>query len=176
MPRRGNRDTLVLIPRVFADDIAAAGAEGKRPPSAMRAELHDGFVRARAVGGLYVLSYHSHLLARAEYVPTLASLAREIAADTTIWLATAEEVAEWWLGRANLDVRVARRGNQLEVTVLNSARRVVENAIVRVALPRGLASCAPSTAPLLASAENGVAAPEAPVRSAASRRPQSSCR
>ena len=154
--RQGKRDTLLLVPRVFADDIAAAGTESKRPPSAVRAELHDGFVKARAVGGLFVLSYHSHLLARAEYVPTLASLAREIAADSSIWLATAAEVAEWWLGRASLDVRVARRGNQVEATVVNPASRVVENAIIRVALPQGLAVRS-STAPMLASPEPGVA-------------------
>jgi peptidoglycan/xylan/chitin deacetylase (PgdA/CDA1 family) len=154
--RHGKRDTLLLIPRVFADDIAASDVAGGRPPSALRAELRDGFVRARVVGGLYVLSYHSHLLARPEYVPTLASLAREIAADRSIWLTTASDVAEWWLGRANIEARVARRGNHLEVTVVNPAKRVVENAIVRVVLPRGFA-VRTSTAPLLASSEPGVA-------------------
>jgi peptidoglycan/xylan/chitin deacetylase (PgdA/CDA1 family) len=153
---RGKGDTLLLIPRVFSDDIAAAGAGWTRPPSVVRAKLHDGFVRARALGGLYVLSYHSHLLSRAEYVPTLASLAREIASDRSIWLTTGGDVAEWWLGRADLDARVTRRGNQLEVTVVNPARRVVENAIVRVVLPRGFA-VRTSTAPLLASPEPGVA-------------------
>jgi hypothetical protein len=150
------RDTLLLVPRVFADDIAAAGPGWNRPPSEVRAQLRDGFARARSVGGLYVLSYHSQLLAREEYVPTLAAVAREIAADSTVWVATAADVAEWWLGRANLGVRATRNGDRLTVRVDNPAARVVTDAIVRVPLPNGYRVHA-SSAQLLPSSESGVA-------------------
>lgn len=150
------RDTLLLVPRVFADDIAAAGPEWNRSPSAVGAQLREGFAKARGVGGLYVLSYHSQLLARPEYVPTLAAVVREIAADSTVWLATGAEVAEWWLARASLELRASRRGDRFDVQVQNPSAAVVENAVIRIALPRG-ARVRESSAPLLASPESGIA-------------------
>jgi hypothetical protein len=94
--------------------------------------------KARGVGGLFVLSYHSQLLARAEYVPALAAVARELVADKSAWITTADSVAEWWLGKSALDVRVVRRSqNELDVIVRNRGARAVENAVVRVALPGG---------------------------------------
>lgn len=150
------KDTLLLLPRVFADDIAAAGPGWTHSPAAVRTQLREGFAKARDVGGLYVLSYHSQLLARREYVPTLASVAREIASDTTVWLTTGAEISEWWMGRATLDLRVIRQGNRLDVTVMNPDKRVVENAILRVALPDGL-RVVESNVPLLRSPETGVA-------------------
>jgi peptidoglycan/xylan/chitin deacetylase (PgdA/CDA1 family) len=135
LPVRG--DTLLLVPRVFADDIAAAGEGWRRSPAAVKALLLGELAKSRAVGGLYVVSYHSQLLARPEYVPTLAAIARQIVADSSVWLTTADAVAEWWLGRMNLDLRLVRQPERLEVTVTNPASRVVENAVVRVRLPRG---------------------------------------
>jgi hypothetical protein len=144
------RDTLLLVPRVFADDIAAAGPEWNRPPSVVGAQLREGFAKARSVGGLYVLSYHSQLLARREYVPTLASVVREIARDSAVWLATGADVAEWWLGKASLAMRVTRSGDRLDVRVQNPSKRVVENAVVQIVLPPG-SSVRESSAALLAS-------------------------
>jgi hypothetical protein len=96
------------------------------------------FARARSLSGLYVLSYHSQLLARAEYVPTLASVARHIAADSSVWLTTADEIAEWWLARSQLDIRVARpSSNQIEVIVRNPSRQVIERTGIQLTLPRG---------------------------------------
>lgn len=136
LPIRG--DTLVLVPRVFGDDFAAAGPGRRRSPSAVGALLRGELAKSRAVRGLYVLSYHSQLLARPEYVPQLAAIAREVAADSSVWLTTADDMAAWWLGRADLDVRVVRRSSErLDVVVRNRAARVVQDAVVHVSLPRG---------------------------------------
>ncbi len=136
------RDTLVLVPRVFADDFAAThtGAAGgqMRTPAAVRSLFQAEMRKARDVGGLLVLSYHSQLLSRREYVPVLASVARELAADSTVWLATAGAVAEWWRRRAWLDVRVAPGpAGQLEVVVRNRGNEELDSAAVNVSLPRG---------------------------------------
>ena len=136
LPIRG--DTLLLVPRVFGDDFAAAGPGRRRAPSVVAALLRGEVAKARALGGLYVLSYHSQLLARPDYVPVLVSLAREAQRDSTVWLTTAGAVAEWWVGQAGLGARAVRHSpTQMDVVVSNPAHRVVENAVIRVALPRG---------------------------------------
>jgi peptidoglycan/xylan/chitin deacetylase (PgdA/CDA1 family) len=135
---RIRRDTLLLVPRVFADDFAAAGAQHRNSPATIAALMRRDFARARSLSGLYVLSYHSQLLARAEYVPTLASVARHIAADSSVWLTTADEIAEWWLARSQLDIRVARpSSNQIEVIVRNPSRQVIERTGIQLTLPHG---------------------------------------
>lgn len=149
-------DTLLLVPRVFADDIAAAGPGWRRPPDRVGALLRGEVDKARAVGGLFVLSYHSQLLAREEYVPALASVARYIASDTATWVTTADAVAEWWRARAGVELRVSRRAGALDVTIVNPAPQVVENAVVRVVLPGG-ARVRNASAPLLVSDDPGVA-------------------
>src|SRR5206468_12123754 len=91
--------------------------------------------RLRALGGLYALSYHSQLLAGPEFVPSLARVARTIAGDTTVWLATTGEIAEWWRGRAQLDAEVTPRDDGFAVTVRNRGERLVSGAVVHLDLP-----------------------------------------
>ena len=122
-------DTLVLIGRVGSDDFAAVAAAG-----AAKVLLGE-YARLRALNGLYALSYHSQLLAAPTFVPALATIARTIAADTTVWLATTGEIAEWWRGRAQLEARVRPRQDGFDVTVRNRGERLVGGAVVRVDLP-----------------------------------------
>ena len=131
-------DTIVLVPRVFGDDFAAAGPRRRRSPATVDSLLRLEAAKARRLGGLYVLSYHTQLLSRPEYVPALAAVAREIGADSTVWVATADAVAEWSLARAAVTTRVVRRSpSRLDVVVRNRDFRAVKDAVVRVTLPRG---------------------------------------
>ncbi|MGH7677077.1 MAG: polysaccharide deacetylase family protein [Gemmatimonadaceae bacterium] len=136
LPVRG--DTLVLVPRVFGDDFAAAGPRRRRAPATVDSLLRAEFWKARRLGGLYVLSFHTQLLGRPDYVPVLAGIAREMAADSTVWVATADDVAEWSLARASVTTRVVPvSANRLDVVLRNLEFRAVKNAVVRVNLPRG---------------------------------------
>lgn len=127
------RDTLVLIGRVGSDDFGAAAA-AHNDPSATAGIFLDEYGRLRALGGLYALSYHSQLLATPALVPALAHVARSIAADTAVWLATTGEIAEWWRDRAQLEARVTQRAHGFDVTVRNRGERLVGSAVVRVDL------------------------------------------
>jgi peptidoglycan/xylan/chitin deacetylase (PgdA/CDA1 family) len=148
-------DTLVLLPRAFADDFAAAGPEYRRAPHLVAGIMRADMRRARQVNGLYVLSYHSQLLARPEYVGVVAELARHLAADSTVWLATADEVAEWWRRRSLVQTRIARTTDAyVDVLVSNRGDRALENLQVDVSLPRG---SQPRIAPN-AMSTNGIAA------------------
>jgi hypothetical protein len=131
-------DTLVLLPRAFADDFAAAGPEYRRSPQVVTGIMRADMRRAREVNGLYVLSYHSQLLARPEYVGVVAELARDLVADSSVWLATANDVADWWRRRSLLETQVvAARDHYIDVTVRNRGDRPLENAVVQVSIPPG---------------------------------------
>jgi peptidoglycan/xylan/chitin deacetylase (PgdA/CDA1 family) len=131
-------DTLVLLPRAFADDFAAAGAEYRRAPHLVAAIMRADMRRAKDVNGLYVLSYHSQLLARPEYVGVVARLARDLVADSSVWLATANEVAEWWRRRSLVETQVvALRDDHMNVRVRNRGDRLIEDIVVQVSVPPG---------------------------------------
>jgi hypothetical protein len=132
-------DTLVLLARVTDDDVIALHAAGVPDPVRTLTERYlADFARVRALGGLYLLSYHSQLLARAELVPVLAKVARAVAADDDVWRATAGEVAAWWRARADLMVTARRDAKGVvEVTVVNRGATTVEHAVLRVALGPG---------------------------------------
>ncbi len=89
----------------------------------------------RALGGHYVLSYHSQVLADPTLVPSLASVARHLVADSAVWVATVGDVAEWWRERAELDARARIVGDVLKVVVRNRGDRVVRGAVVGVSIP-----------------------------------------
>jgi peptidoglycan/xylan/chitin deacetylase (PgdA/CDA1 family) len=131
-------DTVVLLARVTDDDVTALRTAG---PDLVRA-LTNGYLtdlaRIRALGGLYLLSYHSQLLARPELVPALANVARALAADTRIWRTTAGEVAAWWLARADIRVTALRDTNgAVTISVKNHGAAPVSGAVVRVVLGPG---------------------------------------
>jgi peptidoglycan/xylan/chitin deacetylase (PgdA/CDA1 family) len=126
-------DTVVLIGRIASDDIAAVTA-GHDARVAAKLFANE-YQRLRALGGMYVLSYHSQLLARPDLVPALARTARLIAADTAVWLTTVGDIAEWWRERAQLEATVRMRESGFDVVVRNRGERLVRGAVVRVELP-----------------------------------------
>lgn len=133
---RIGRDTLVLVGRVASDDFAVTAAGRSLMPGALAAIFLGEYERVRALGGHYVLSYHSQVLAKPELVPSLATVARRLAADTAaVWVATVGEVAEWWRARAQIEARARVAGDRMRVVVRNGSDRTVSGAVVRVTIP-----------------------------------------
>jgi peptidoglycan/xylan/chitin deacetylase (PgdA/CDA1 family) len=136
-------DTLVLIGRVGNDDFAAVGQHRDDPRAAAKVFLDD-FAQVRALGGAYVLSYHSQLLAQPEWVSVLAEAARGIASDTTVWRTTTGRIAQWWRARAAVTSSVdATRADRVLVTLGNSGPTPIRSLVVHV---RGVSSRKPSGA------------------------------
>jgi peptidoglycan/xylan/chitin deacetylase (PgdA/CDA1 family) len=127
-------DTLVLVARIGSDDIAAAARRVTAPDSLTSIFLNE-YERVRALGGHYVLSYHSQLLARPDLVPSLARVARRLASDTAVWVATVSEVADWWRARSLVETRARVTSDRLRVVVHNKGNRMLSGAVVRVAVP-----------------------------------------
>ena len=130
------RDTLVLLGRVAGDDFALAARARTANADTIAAIAMTDYARLRALGGLYVLSYHSQMFGRPERVPALARLARGLMHDTSTWLATTGAIASWGRARADLIVSARETGtNRVDVVVQNRGARLTRDAVVRVVLP-----------------------------------------
>src|SRR5688572_27884320 len=131
-------DTILLLGRANVDDFDAASLARRGSLDEIVKEYLSEYQKVRALGGLYLLSYHSQLLARPELVPALARIARRIHADTAVWLTTASEVVDWWRARAAVTtsaIRVSPRA--LRVDIRNTGPDTVRGLIARVALGDG---------------------------------------
>ena len=128
-------DTIVLLGRANVDDYDAASLASRGSLDEIVKEYLGEYQKVRALGGLYLLSYHSQLLARPELVPALARIARRISADTAVWLTTANDVVEWWRARAKVTARATRvDARTLRVDVRNAGPDTVSGLVARVTL------------------------------------------
>ena len=131
-----DRDTIVLVPRTGDDDFAMLAPGRSQTQAATAALMESEFIWIRALGGLYALSYHSQLLSRPEHIPALARIARVVARDTTVWIATAADISTWWRARSELETSATLVGsNRLDITVRNRGATGVRGSVIRVAQP-----------------------------------------
>ena len=131
-------DTVVLLGRANVDDFDAARLASRGSLDEIVREYLSEYQKVRALGGLYLLSYHSQLLARPELVPALARIARRIRADSAVWLTTASDVVDWWRARAAVTVAATRMDSRtLRVVVHNTGPETVHGLVARVTLGDG---------------------------------------
>jgi peptidoglycan/xylan/chitin deacetylase (PgdA/CDA1 family) len=126
---------LVMLGRVTNDDFIEVARRGLTNVDSLADGFLSAFEKVRALGGLYILSYHSQMLARPELVPALARVARRVVADSDTWVTTAGAVADWWLERSLVTAR-ARFVDPRRVVldVENNGLTAVTGAVVRVAI------------------------------------------
>ena len=130
-------DTIVLLGRVNNDDVISVRRVGNLDVGRLTEEYLAAFEKVRALGGLFIMSYHSQYLSRPELVPVVAAVARRLKADTTVWLTTGGEAATWW--RARFAVKVATTTSAdgvMTIHVLNGSAAPLAGVVVRVELPR----------------------------------------
>lgn len=126
--------SLVMLGRVTNDDFIEVARRGSTSVDSLATRFTSAFDKVHALGGLYLLSYHSQMLARPELVPALARVARYVASDTTTWVTTAGAVADWWLGRSQVSVHARRVGDrQIVLEVRNDGATTLEGIVTRVA-------------------------------------------
>ena len=131
-------DTIVLLGRANVDDFDAVNLASRGSLDGIVREYLGEYQKVRALGGLYLLSYHSQFLARPELVPALARIARRIRADTAVWLTTASDVVEWWRARAAVTARATRvDARTIRVDIRNTGPATVRGLVARVALGNG---------------------------------------
>jgi hypothetical protein len=131
----------VLLPRLADDDAVAlrrAGAHSDtsngKLPAILEAEYHAALTKLRALGGLSITRWHA-LTAAGGASRLVDGIARSAAADSTIWIATAQDVAGWWQRRARLALTTVNAGDSVIVRVANAGTAPVDDAVLRVVTP-----------------------------------------
>ncbi|MDQ3674882.1 MAG: polysaccharide deacetylase family protein, partial [Gemmatimonadota bacterium] len=148
MVRIGN-EPFVLIGRVVDDDYLTVRRANIFEPHRLAEDQLRAFAKVRELGGLFVMSYHSNMLARPKTIGALGIVARALKADTTVWLTTAGAVADWWMVRHNLSATVTPESNgALAVTVQNGSPVASLAATVTVTLPDGRRAAAATSGDL----------------------------
>ena len=143
-------EPFVLIGRVVDDDYLTVRRANIFEPNRLAEDQLRAFAKVKELGGLFVMSYHSNMLARPKTIGALGIVARALKADTTVWLTTAGAVADWWMLRHGLSASATPEQNGiLAVTVKNAARVASLAATATVTLPEGRRAVAASDSELL---------------------------
>ncbi|NIR45867.1 MAG: polysaccharide deacetylase family protein [Gemmatimonadetes bacterium] len=127
---------LVVLPRVVDDDYTVIVARGRTSPDSLAATFLNGLQKMRSLGGLDLLTVHTQLMnsgRRLAAVESAVAAAREMG---DVWVAPAAEIADWWLARSELELRM--EGRQDGGTVLrlrNGGTSRVTSAWMHVYLP-----------------------------------------
>jgi len=128
----------VLLGRTVDDDFLTVRRAQIVDPQRLAADQLEAFAKVRALGGLFIMSYHSNMLAREKTVGALGIVARALKADTSVWLTTAKAATDWWLVRHRMETTVTRDGaSAVVLTVRNGAASASPAASVMVTLPHG---------------------------------------
>lgn len=150
-------DTLILFGRNSNDDFYSVRKLGGRDTDALAAEYIAAYQKVRGLGGLYLLSYHSQMLSTRDLVPAVAKIARTLAADSALWLTTADEIARWW--RTRHGVQVAARmaeANRAELTITNTGADSLVGAVAFFEPPRRMVGTSTSLGRLLPTPDESV--------------------
>lgn len=144
---------MVLVGRTADDDFLTVRRAGITDPVRLAEDQLAAFEKARALGGLYIMSYHSNMMARPATAPAIAMVARALRSADSVWLTTMTDVADWWLVRHAAGTTVERGDDRhLAVTVRNGARQPLLASTLLVTLPRGTRPAGISNGALLPSA------------------------
>lgn len=127
--------SLVLLPRVADDDAAILRTRASSAGS-LDDTYRASFGKLSALGGLYIMRHHASLLSHPDLVPVLARAIRAAAADSTVWVTTAQDVAGWWLARSRVSIATTPGPNDaLSLAVVNGGQAPLAGAVLRI-VPR----------------------------------------
>lgn len=128
-------DSMVVLARVFDDDYHFLDVEDVRDRSRLVAHFVTDLNDIAQLRGLYMFSTHSHILGRPDLLSALTAFAETVRNDSTVWVATASQVANWWRARSHVRVQPAPDGTTVQVT--NDGSEVFPSGVLVVELPDG---------------------------------------
>ena len=147
----------VLLSRTVDDDFLTVRRAEILDPQRLASDQLDAFAKVHALGGLYIMSYHSNMLARTQTIAALGIVARALKADTSTWITTAGDAASWWMIRHEMTATVTRDGRGgLTLVVRNGSAVPSPATSVSISLPSGGRAAAATEGGLLP-AQSGMA-------------------
>ncbi len=128
--------SVVILPRIVDDDYAVMITRGKSSPDSLQAALLAALHKTRSLSGLDLITLHTQLINSNRRVDAVESVVHAARNAGDVWMASAGELAEWWLRRSQLTVIVRERSDKSAIlTVRNRGRVSASSAWLRVHLP-----------------------------------------
>ncbi len=146
---------LVRLSRMTDDDLhfSPLGIGGLEPRWIVERVLSD-FDIVSGLGGLYVLAFHTQGLSAPEYSGVLSQLIEKWKNRAT-WVATGQEVAEWWAKRSQLSVWVFENApGVLRLWIVYEGDKPIEGVVLTIYPPTG------AYQGQIVSVEGGIAPPQ----------------
>ncbi len=127
---------MVVLPRVVDDDYAVMVTRGETSPDSLRATFLASLEKTRWLGGLDLLTVHTQLIDSYSRVDAVEAAVRAAQATGDVWIAQASDIADWWLMRSGLRLRVRERVDRSAVlSIANHGPNAVSSAWLQVYLP-----------------------------------------
>lgn len=134
---------VAVLPRVVDDDYAVMIVRGRNSADSLQAALSAALHKMRSLGGLNLVTLHTQLIDSQRRVDAIESVVREARAAGDVWIAGTAELADWWMRRSQLEVRVRERADlSAIVSVRNGGHAPIASAWVHVHLPGDAAAYA----------------------------------
>jgi peptidoglycan/xylan/chitin deacetylase (PgdA/CDA1 family) len=97
---------IVLLPRLLKDDYNVFVQEGAVRTARLTEAFLEGTEKLRALGGLAVVAVHTQIVKTGRHLEAVREVADRARSQGDWWIARADEVAQWWAGRASVKVTV----------------------------------------------------------------------
>ncbi len=128
--------SVVILPRIVDDDYAVMITRGMASADSLKAALLAALHKTRSLSGLDLVTLHTQLINSDRRLDAVESVVRAARDAGDVWMTGAGELAEWWLRRSHLSVKVRERSDLSAIlTVRNEGRVSVSSAWIRVHLP-----------------------------------------
>jgi peptidoglycan/xylan/chitin deacetylase (PgdA/CDA1 family) len=127
---------LVLLPRLIKDDYAVIVRDVTLRSQRLAEAFLAGVTKMRAIGGLAVVSGHTQIIVSGPRLDAFRTVADSVRSQGGWWLATAGEVADWWLERSEIEIAWVEN----DPTSLRPGLRGVGLPDVEVSAPSGSGS------------------------------------
>ncbi len=127
---------IVLLPRIIKDDYNVFVQEGALRSRHLTEAYLEGMTKVRAVGGLAIVSLRSQVGGEPGRVRVIDEIIDSAAAQGEWWIATGQQLAQWWLAREETDVAIEYLPNaDLEVRVTAPTTDSLTSGWLNVVLP-----------------------------------------
>lgn len=122
----------IIIPKPNKDDYDIFYRDSITTLEAVKSELKDEFDRIYDLGGYYVLTYHSQILAAPPNYLAIAQMI-DYMKNRKVWITTWQEIADWWRKIRNIELFIEDKDSfNFNLTLNNFGKATVENIQVQV--------------------------------------------
>lgn len=128
------KDNIVCLMKNSRDDNYVIKKLGLKNTDFQFYTYQEDIDRTLFNGGLYIFNIHQQMQMKPENIKVIKKVLRDIK-KKNIWLTTAEEAAEWYSNRANIEIHLDRRGKRrVAFNVTNFGDKIVKDLIINVDL------------------------------------------